>query len=140
VTRWLDTIARLRPEVPDTIDDLLSPETSPVPPTFAHRDPPPSARLWAREEGTTSHIGIRVTTENVATPEIALKLASAAAERDVVPIILSHVSQSGFERFGFRIERVAGGTPEDRAACEAELVRFWDITVIVDADRVSALR
>ncbi|MEM9343086.1 MAG: hypothetical protein AAGA87_08585 [Pseudomonadota bacterium] len=139
-TRWLDAIARLRPEAPEMLDDLLLPGQGTGAVTFQPCDTPPSANLWARAEHGPSYIGVRVTDETSATAETALKLASAAAERNVVPVILSHVAQSGFERFGFRLERVAGQTPEEREACEAELIRFWDITVVVDANRVSALR
>ena len=53
-----------------------------------------------------------------------MRLAAFAIERDVEIVVLSEADCSGFERFGFRVERIAGDTPEERAACEDQIRRF----------------
>ena len=45
----------------------------------------------------------------------ALRLAAAAVERGVVPIILSPLPRTGFEPYGFRVERLPAGPPEAAA-------------------------
>lgn len=101
--------------------------------------PAPSARLWLRPDADQSCIGIRVTQPLVLPGRIALRLAAAAVERAVIPIILTTLPVSGFERFGFRTERLAGATPEALAACEAELMRFWNMAIVIDAGDVALL-
>ena len=61
----------------------------------------------------------------------AMRLAAFAAERDVEVVILAEGDRSGFERFGFRVERVAGETPEARAACEDQIRRFWNLDLVL---------
>lgn len=61
----------------------------------------------------------------------AARLAAFAMERDVEVIILSHIDESGFERFGFRVERIAGDDPNARAVCEEQVRRFWNIDLVL---------
>ena len=61
----------------------------------------------------------------------AMRLAAFATERDVDVVILAEADRSGFERFGFRVERIAGATSEERAACEDQIRRFWNIDLIL---------
>ncbi len=61
----------------------------------------------------------------------AMRLVAFAAERDVEVIILAEGDRSGFERFGFRVERIAGKTPEERAACEDRIRRFWNLDLVL---------
>jgi hypothetical protein len=69
----------------------------------------------------------------------ALRLASAALERGVTPIILTTLDASGFERFGFRVERFLPGPGADRTAWEAEMTAFWSLALVIDASDVAAL-
>ena len=57
----------------------------------------------------------------------------------MAPIILTALDQTGFERFGFRIERFLPGPGADRAAWEAEMTAFWQLAIIIDAADVAAL-
>jgi hypothetical protein len=132
-TRWLDVIARLSAEDPVDIDPLLGHVPPPPPPAGAPADAPAirSGRLWARTP-TLSYIGIRVLRTPADVRRAALGLAAAAVERGVIPIILSPLPRTGFEPYGFRVERLPAGPPEAAALHEAELCRFWDLAVVID--------
>jgi hypothetical protein len=138
---WLDVIARLSAEEPHDIDMVLSGAgEAPRPSAPGLLDGPGlrSSRLWARDD-TRSHIGIRVDRPPRDLRRIALRLAAAAAERGVVPIILTTLGRSGFEQFGFRVERLPDGPPEAVAAFEAELRRFWDMALVISLSDVERL-
>jgi hypothetical protein len=60
-----------------------------------------------------------------------MRLVAFALEKDVEIVVLSHVDHCGFERFGFRTERIAGATEAERAACEDQLRRFWNIDTVL---------
>lgn len=99
---------------------------------------PPSARLFPRPAGAAPAICVRL----LAAPEdpvpLALRLAEAAVERGVMPVILSAVSPCGLEAFGFRIERIPAGPPEVREAVEREIARFWNAAIVIDGAEVAA--
>ncbi|MFN6951326.1 MAG: hypothetical protein ACK4NE_01860 [Albidovulum sp.] len=101
--------------------------------------PPPSPRLWDRGDTGASWIGIRVDQPLADPSALALRLAAAALERGVTPVILSSLDASGFERFGFRIERFVPGGGSDRLAWEAEMTAFWSLALVIDAADVAAL-
>jgi hypothetical protein len=132
-TRWLDVIARLPAEDPIDIDPILGPAPVPPPAPAPQADSPTirSTRLWTRNN-TLSYIGIRVTKPPADIRRTALRLASAAVERGVVPIILSPLARTGFEPYGFRVERLPAGPPEAAALHESELRRFWDMALVID--------
>ena len=46
-------------------------------------------------------------------------------------MVLSTTDVTGLERFGFRIERIAGETREARRRCEAQVRRFWSIDLVL---------
>jgi hypothetical protein len=69
----------------------------------------------------------------------ALRLAAVAVERGIMPVILSTIDMSGFERFGFRVERLPA-EPALRAEAERELIRFWDLSLIIDAEDIGLLK
>ncbi|MGO4908180.1 hypothetical protein ACEN2J_07580 [Pseudorhodobacter sp. W20_MBD10_FR17] len=62
---------------------------------------------------------------------LAARYAALAIEKECEVIILSHQHNAGFERFGFRVERVAGADADARAACIAQLKQFWDLEIII---------
>lgn len=130
----LDILRRLHDAAPVDLDTLLAGTGTPaggVLPT----DPalPLSPALWERPDGWAC-LGIRVTTPPDDVTTLARRLAATAAERGIVPVILSSLDQSGFERFGFRVERLSGASAAERAAEEAELQGFWNFALILDAD------
>jgi hypothetical protein len=137
--RWFDVIARLSAEEPVDLDPIL---LAPVPkPPVAEASGGPvvrSARLWQRNEAL-SYIGIRVEQAPRDARRLALRLASAAAERGVIPIFLSALPRTGFEQYGFRVERLPDGPPAAVADAEAELRKFWDMPIVISLSDVERL-
>jgi hypothetical protein len=129
-------IARICPHEADDLDDLLvhfdsrgagSASGADVFPEF-HAVLMPDVR-FGRSDAIC--IGLGLYCELADTPDHAVRLGSMALERDVEVVILSEVDLSGFERFGFRVERVAGGTAAARAACTDQIRRFWKLDLIL---------
>lgn len=143
--KWLEIVSGISGVAPVNLDSQI--EAGAIRPPRKIPDgfwpdagfPPPSVRLWQWQDAQHSCIGVRVTAPVEQPGRIALRLASAAVERNVLPIILTTLPLSGFERFGFRTERLCGATPEARAACEAELMRFWNMAIVIDAGDVALL-
>ncbi|MDP2738245.1 MAG: hypothetical protein Q8O82_05930 [Pseudorhodobacter sp.] len=100
---------------------------------------PPSSRLWLHKNNSSSYIGVRVNDVQRHLAQVAFRLAAAALERCVVPIIFSTIPSSGFERFGFRVELLVGESHEDILEREEELKRYWNISVIINASDITAL-
>lgn len=63
--------------------------------------------------------------------DVAARYAALAVEKECEVIILSHQNNSGFERFGFRVERVAGADAAANAACIGQLRQFWELEIIL---------
>lgn len=138
-TTWHKIIERISPHQPVDVtpDRLRGVETVPALIPDHKAASPTSAKLWSLPEDLT-HIGVRVL-EPVKNPgPIALRLSAMAAERQVVPIILSSVAISGFEQFGFRVERLPDGPEDMLQAFEDELCAFWDVAMVVDVNDVAA--
>lgn len=134
LARWMEVINRVTPQQPVNVDDLLRPLDPRSRDTGDYTFPVAVAEMpmvtpFARE--STICFAARITEDTQDRVALAMKLAQMAAEKDAMPIILSHLEYSGLERFGFRVERVAGATEEERAAAEAQIVAFWNIIVVV---------
>lgn len=135
----LDILARLVDAAPRDLDAGLAGSGQPKGGALACAPGVPlSPALWQRDEGWAC-LGIRVTEPPDDVTTLARRLAAVAVERGIIPVILSSLDQSGFERFGFRVERLSGATPEARAAEEAELQGFWNFALILDAADLAAI-
>ena len=139
---WSAVIGRIVPNVPLDIDadvfgDSAAPDPVPGPvPTGAVRRP--SMRLLHTREPGAASIGIRLTRPPRDVARLAFHLAAMACEKGVDPVILSLCGPTGFETFGFRVERL----PRDPAAgaqAEADLAALWGIAIIVDAEDIALL-
>jgi hypothetical protein len=147
-TDWQEIVSRIAPLRCNEIDDLLETEDAEVrggearppmlPPAGVCGRPAPA--LWPKKAGAGAHVGVRVDSTEIRAPDVALQLAAAAAERGILPVILSAVPQSGFEEFGFRVERLPPADDPSRSVIEEELRAFWDISVVIDASDVEGLR
>ena len=137
---WLEVLLRIAGTAPLDLDAVVLggalPQAAAAVPHGAGTLPP-SPRLWERGEEETAAIGIRVLNPLPDPGAVALRLAAAAVERGITPVILSALPDSGFERFGFRVERLSPGAA--RAAEEAELQAFWNFAIIIDAEDVERL-
>lgn len=76
-------------------------------------------------------IGLRPRVEGPDIVDQAMRVAAFALERDVEVVALESGAPSGLERFGFRAESVVGETDAQRAACEDQIRRFWNIDMVM---------
>ena len=127
----MDILARLQDAAPVDLDRMLdAPGAATQGATLVTADPIAlSPALWSHAEGWAC-LGIRVTTPLPDVTSLARRLAATALERGIFPVILTPLDQSGFERFGFRVERL---TEAGAAGEEAELAGFWNFALILDA-------
>lgn len=138
---WLAVLARITPAGPVDLDADAPPPARGGTGLggWLAGSTPPSPLIWDRVDTGASYLGIRVDVPLADPARTALRLAAAALERGVTPIILTTLGQSGFERFGFRVERFVPGEGADRDAWEAEMTAFWTLALIIDAGDVAAL-
>lgn len=134
---WQDVLSRISNSKPIDLDPLIFEDRKvkignaiKLP---AQNDPTPlSKKLFPKCDVTQSYIGLRVTSANSDHTQIAVRLAAAALEKGVIPIILTTLNESGFERFGFRVERLTGSTKKELSRQEKQLTAFWGLAIIVD--------
>lgn len=131
---WADTIGRITPNDPVGLDDLtrrfdprcnqggqvIFPQVSALPVADMPFKTP-----------ETGLIGFRIKAVRDDIVQVALQLAAMAMENDVTVIVFSHLDYCGLECYGFRCERVAGNTPDQKAHCEEQIRRFWRIELIL---------
>lgn len=135
VTHWSTILLRIGPHDAEDLDPLLARHD----PRRARpgRDlfPLPEAVLMpetALKRADAVCVGLRAPAPEAGdVVDRATRLAAFAAEHDVDAVILCDTDRSGFERFGFRVERIAGDTPEERAACEDQIRRFWNLDLVL---------
>ena len=130
--QWNAVVSRIGPHDADDLDALLAPFDER---RGGGRDvfPLPEAVLMpnaALKRVDAVCVGLRATDAGDAADR-AMRLAAFAIERDVEIVVLSEADRCGLERFGFRTERVAGDTPEARAACEDQIRRFWNLDLVL---------
>lgn len=132
--RWNALLARIVADEADDLDGLTSAFDARYAPTGGDVMPAVEAVLmpaatFKRRDAVC--IGLRVAAPLADATDRAMRLAAFAAERDVEVVVLAHADQIGLERFGFRVERIAGATPADRAACEAQIRRLWNLDLVL---------
>jgi len=131
---WEALLARIVPDDADDVDLLarsFDPRTAPAgEDVFPDVDAVllPNAAL-RRRDGVC--IGLHVAAELGDAADRAMRLAAFAAERDVEVVVLAGADDVGLQRFGFRIERIAGATPAARAGCEDQIRRFWNLDLVL---------
>jgi hypothetical protein len=133
--RWSEVVARIVAAAPERIDDLTAPfEPSTTGTPGGEVFPVVEGVLMPQTEMARSDavaVGFRVEAPLPDLVDRALRLAAFALEHDCEIVVLSHVEESGFERFGFRVERIVGATDEERAACDEQIRRFWNIDLVL---------
>lgn len=134
-THWRSILPRIGRHDADDLDALLAPFDPRRATPGGDLFPLPGAELMpsaALKRADAVCVGLRAGAAGDAdVVDRAMRLAAFAAERDVEVVILSDADRSGFERFGFRVERIAGETPEERAACEDQIRRFWNLDLVL---------
>jgi hypothetical protein len=133
-TQWNAILSRIAPQDADDIDELLAPFDEHQVAAGHDIFPLPEAVLMpqtAFKRADAICVGVRIAVADETASDRALRLAAFAIERDVQIVVLSEADRSGLERFGFRIDRVAGESPEARAACEDQIRRFWNLDLVL---------
>ena len=132
--RWLEVVDAISPQSPDPLDDLIA-RFEPCAPREGRLLFPLAAAVpvppYEIKDEETVAFGARITEDTPDHINLAMTLAQMALEKGAEAIILSHVDDPVLDRFGFRVERVAGETEEARAAAEAQLIRFWNIVFVI---------
>ena len=132
-SKGFERILRISPLAPTDIDDVVY--------GVAPRGRDAGRDVFSEDAGTAfpgaseaqeqAVLGFRVSTPIDDPADLAMKLATLAVEKDVEIVVLSHLDYCGLERFGFRVERVAGASEAAREACEAEVKWFWGLGVVL---------
>jgi len=134
-TKWLDVISRITAQTPDDLDPILAPlDPRHHAESGAFHFPVEAAvPVISTPFGSDDVVcfGARVTESTPDPLRLAMVLAQMAAEKAAHPVILAHVDVTGLEKFGFRVERVAGSTDAERNAAEEQLKRFWNIVLVI---------
>ncbi len=149
-TPWIAVLSGLSPTEPVDLDDppfdapgsalVAAPGSETAWPPSEPASPSPSHLLyWPEGVEARAAIAIRVTRPLADPVAAALQLASAAAERDVEPVILTTLTHTGLERFGFRVEQLPEADVTEQERCEAELSAFWNFAIVVDAEDLALL-
>ena len=136
--RWMAAIARATCADPVNLDALLEPHdclarngSGRI--VFASSNDTPLRR--AAGDGDRPAIGCLLSGEDAVDPNgvsaMTAQLAALAIERDCEVVVISDQNISGFERFGFRVERVAGDTDAERSVCVQQIRDFWNCDVIL---------
>ncbi|WP_170330819.1 hypothetical protein [Ruegeria arenilitoris] len=137
-TFWYEIFGRTSPKQPVQLDALVADNHTPNPRgkvVFPEMGIVPSVALWEREAGSPVHIGIRILEPPKSVHNVSRLLAAAALEREVFPVILSRIDYSGFEQFGFRVERIPD-EPVAAQAAEEEIRKFWELAIIIDGSEI----
>ena len=131
---WAAILSRIIPQDTDDLDSVLSEHDprrrTPGGTLFPHvaAQLQPQTEL-SREDAVC--VGLRAERELDDAADRAMRLAAFATEHDVQIVVLSHVDRCGLERYGFRTERITGDSAEARAACEQQILRFWNIDLVL---------
>lgn len=132
--RWSGVLARITKTDADPIDVIAGSfdnRRNPIGSTIFPEGMGPLMPNLAFRAEDTACIGVRILEARADVADVAAHLATLALEKSVEIIILNHMPYSGLERFGFRCERIVGNTSEERAACEEQIVRFWNIDIVI---------
>ncbi len=98
-----------------------------------------SAYLWQHDNPNGAFLGVRIKQFPDDIAQLAISLASLAIEKQLYPIILTTLDDTGLQQYGFRVERIAGETPLEITQCEREFTAFWGLVVIVDLDQITTM-
>jgi hypothetical protein len=132
--RWTAALARVTGHEAADIDDITGAfdvhRGAPGRDIFPELDGAPMPETLMKRPGAVC-VGVRIAAPPADAADRALHLIAFALEKDVEVVVLSDVDTTGFERFGFRVERISGDTPEARSACERQICRFWNIDMVI---------
>jgi hypothetical protein len=100
---------------------------------------PPCSNLWEMKDANASYIGLRVRAPVQNPGFLAARLAAIALERQIQPVFLCYIENSGMQRFGFRVEQLSGIPEDAQQQFEDQLVQFWRLALVIDASEIASL-
>lgn len=100
---------------------------------------PVSQSCWPLREPGMLHLGVRITAPLNDPLALATALTAIAMERQMTPVVFSHLNRCGLEQFGLRIEHVTGSTQSERDGCEQDLKQYYQMAIMVDASDLPAM-
>jgi hypothetical protein len=140
VAEHMAIIRNITPQAPISLDDVIGQVAAPsvdVVPQL--KDVAlPSKALWTRSEDEVSFIGIRISSPIESLEQMAMGLSAIAVERQVVPIFISWIGGCGLQSYGLRVEHVTGADDAEKLAVEEQLMRLWNLAIVIDAKDVAA--
>lgn len=139
---WIDVVSRITPNTPvildATVNGLPDAATDSLPVTGSQ--PFLAPIIFPKVDDSSIALGIRVSSPVEDAVAVSLQLATLALERSVVPVIFSNLDITGFEQFGFRVERLAAASESEKIKQEDELKEFWNIEIVLDLDEVLLMK
>lgn len=140
IEKYRMALANLSRFAPSDVDDMFGGDTGPLPAPVSRHVPstPPASVLWTQDMDTdVSHIGIRVSAPIENPERLVGKMAALAVEKRIVPIFISWIGNCGLQHHGMHVEQIAGATEAERADYEAQLMRMWNLAIIIEADEIA---
>jgi len=136
---WVNMIVRGSVACPEDIDDLLAPTNPLAQKKSGHVIFQNSIeQTLARDPAEVTRPTITVVLDDAKaripdakSANMAMRYAALAVEKECELVVLTHQNNSGFERFGFRVERIAGRTKTQRQACVDQLLQFWGAEIVI---------
>jgi len=136
---WAEIMTRASVVAPLNIDDLLSSENA-----LAQHDPGivifPHDAFYQKPQVENAlrrpSIAVLLPDQNERLPAedvqvLATRYAALAIEKECDIVVLTYQHNAGFERFGFRVERIAGATRQEQEHCLEHLRAFWGFEVVI---------
>lgn len=136
---WVSIIMRASVECPADLDDLLVKQNN-----LAHKNVgraifhEAEMPVLLKSTGASQRATIAVVLDDATTRisdkesiDLAVRYAALAIEKECDLVIMSHQNNAGFERFGFRVERISGETDAQRKACLDQLIDFWGAQIVI---------
>ncbi len=136
---WSAVMVRVSAACPTGIDDLLCDANALArskkgKAIFPNLQSLPAHRAISDEDRPIIGVLLDDRTQRIA-PDVvhllATRYAALAIEKECEIVILSHQNNAGFERFGFRVERITGQTAQAQQECIEQLKRFWGIDIFI---------
>ena len=137
---WYEVMARLSGDRVVNVDDILELNDLSVPEEGPQKIEParmlshPCRLLWPQDRNDMLAIGIRISKPLSNPTDLAGQLAALAAERGIIPVILSGIGNCGLERFGFRIEDISIFSGQISGNLEDQIRQFWKIDIVIEAE------
>jgi len=136
---WVNLIVRGSTQCPTDIDEILAGANSLAQDKHGAAIFPNvgadavALRSSQRESATIAVVldDAKVRTTDERASDMAMRYAALAIEKQCDIVILTHQNNAGYERLGFRVERIAGKTKSEKKACIDQILQFWGAEIVI---------